>query len=271
MRFIAFEGAHQVAAWSAEYIIDAINTAAPTAQRPFVLGLPTGSTPLATYQRLIQAYQAHRISFEHVVTFNMDEYAGLAKTSPDSYWYFMQHHFFDHIDINPQNTHRLDGGSLDPTSECADFEAKIQELGGVDLFLGGIGSDGHIAFNEPGTSLHSRTRLCRLSERTRMDNARFFADHIARVPTHALSVGIETIMAAKTVVILATGSHKANAISDAIEGSINHLSPISYLQLHRDSIIVSDIDACQELKVKTLKHFQHIERAEIAKFNHLEE
>lgn len=271
MRLIALQHAQQVAAWSAEHIVEAINSANPTAQQPFVLGLPTGATPLATYQRLIQAYQAKRVSFEHVITFNMDEYLGIAKTSPDSYHHFMHHHFFDHVDIRAENIHILDGDSADPANECAEFEQKIQSVGGIDLFLGGVGSDGHIAFNESGTALHSQTRLCQLSEKTRSDNARFFDHNIERVPTHALSVGVGTIMAAQSVVILASGRHKANAIAAAIEGGVNHLSPISYLQLHRDSIIVADINACEELKVKTLRHFQHIERAEITKFNHIEE
>jgi glucosamine-6-phosphate deaminase len=259
MRLVIHESSDAVADWAARYVKQRINAFAPTAARPFVLGLPTGSTPLKMYQKLIEFYQTGQLSFQHVVTFNMDEYVGLPEDHPESYHAFMYRHLFNQIDIPPQQVHILDGNAADVKAECQQYEDQIQALGGIELFIGGVGTDGHIAFNEPGSSLKSRTRLKPLTANTRLANARFFNNDITKVPKHALTVGVGTIMDAREVMILAQGDNKALALYQAIEGSVNHLWTISALQLHPDSIMVCDEDATLELKVKTVKYFKELE------------
>ncbi|HBQ55916.1 MAG TPA: glucosamine-6-phosphate deaminase, partial [Porphyromonadaceae bacterium] len=158
MRLIIQSDANQMAQWAANYIAAKINKANPTSEKPFVLGLPTGSSPLLTYKALIKLYESGVVSFENVITFNMDEYIGLPKDHPQSYYTFMWQNFFNHIDIKKENVHILNGMAEDPEAECKAYEDAMKDAGGVDLFLGGIGPDGHIAFNEPGSSLSSRTR-----------------------------------------------------------------------------------------------------------------
>lgn len=272
MRLIICESADQVAHWAASYVKHRISTFAsdclaqslqadrPIVHRPFVLGLPTGSTPLPMYRRLIQFYQQGALSFKNVVTFNMDEYVGLPANHPQSYRAYMHRHFFDHIDIPPEQIHLLDGNAIDIDRECESYEAKIKALGGVELFVGGVGEDGHIAFNEPGSSLQSRTRIKTLTYSTRLANARFFDHDLSQVPKSALTVGVGTISDAREVMILAQGYHKAIALQQAIEGGINHMWSISALQLHPRSLIVCDEDATLELKVKTVKYFKELER-----------
>lgn len=248
-----------ISTWSANYIKQRIREFNPTIDRPFVLGLPTGSTPITTYQKLIEFYQNGEMSFANVITFNMDEYVGLSTDHPQSYHSYMYRHLFNHIDIKPENINILNGNAPDLELECQRYEDKIAHLGGIELFMGGVGDDGHIAFNEPGSSLNSRTRIKILTYSTRLANARFFNNDINQVPKFALTVGVGTIMDAKEVMILAKGYYKALAIYHAIEGSINHIWTISVLQLHPKSIIVCDEDATLELKVKTVKYFQEIE------------
>lgn len=173
----------------------------------------------------------------------------------------MYKHFFSHVDIPPQNINILDGNAPDLASECASFEARIARYGGIELFLGGVGSDGHIAFNEPGSSLNSRTRVKTLAFDTILANSRFFNDDMAQVPRMALTVGIRTIMEAREVVIVATGAHKALAIKEGLEGGVNHMWTISSLQLHQHPLIVCDRDATLELKVKTVHYFESIEKS----------
>ncbi len=252
MRLILCPTAVEVAEWAAQHILRRIADFAPTSDRPFVLGLPAGSTPLKLYARLIERYQQGKISFQHVVTFNMDEYVGLPQNHPQSYHTYMHQNFLNHIDIPAQNVHILNGNAPDLAAECAAYEDKIRSFGGVNLFIGGVGEDGHIAFNEPGTSLASRTHLQALGDRTRRVNARFF-DHPSQVPTHALTVGVGTILDAQEVMILAQGAAKAQAIHHAVEGCVNHMWTISALQLHPNALIVCDEDATLELKVKTVR------------------
>lgn len=260
MRVIIKENPQTCANWAAEYIAKQINDFAPTSDRPFVLGLPTGSTPLPTYKRLIELYKAGKVSFAHVVTFNMDEYIGLPADHPQSYHYFMHENFFKHIDIQPQNIHILDGMAAQPEQEAADYEAQIKSFGGIHLFLGGVGEDGHIAFNEPGSSLVSRTRVKTLTTDTRKVNARFFNDDMKQVPETALTVGVGTILDAKEVLILITGHKKARALQHAVEGGVSQMWTVSALQLHPKSILVCDDDATDELKVATVKYFKDIEK-----------
>lgn len=259
MRLIIQSDANQMAQWAANYIAAKINKANPTSEKPFVLGLPTGSSPLLTYKALIKLYESGVVSFENVITFNMDEYIGLPKDHPQSYYTFMWQNFFNHIDIKKENVHILNGMAKDPEAECRAYEDAMKDAGGVDLFLGGIGPDGHIAFNEPGSSLSSRTRIKTLTTDTVIANSRFFDNDVNKVPKTALTVGVGTVLDAKEVLILVNGHHKARALYHAVEGPINQMWTISALQLHQKGIIVCDYDACAELRVGTYKYFLDIE------------
>ncbi len=259
MRVVIKKDYDACSVWTARYIARRILDAEPTEQKPFVLGLPTGSTPIGTYQELIRLYKAGKISFKHVVTFNMDEYVGLAPDHPQSYHYFMYDNFFNHVDIKKENIHILDGLAADPVAECEAYEKAIRDAGGIDLFLGGIGSDGHIAFNEPGSSLASRTRVKTLTQETLIANSRFFDGDISKVPSQAFTVGVGTICDAKEVIIMVNGKSKAAALAHGIEQSVSQMWPISALQLHRKSIIVCDDSSIDELKVGTVRYFKDIE------------
>ena len=259
MRLIIEDTPQEVARWTAEYIISRIKAKEQRTSAPFVLGLPTGSTPLETYKELIRRHKAGEVSFRNVITFNMDEYVGLAEEHPESYHSFMRHNFFEHIDIRPENIHILDGNAPDLAKECAGYEAAIAAAGGIDLFLGGVGEDGHIAFNEPFSSLSSLTRVKTLTPDTIAVNARFFGGDVSAVPTRALTVGVGTILAAREVVILATGRRKARAVRHGIEGGYNHQWTVSALQTHPSGIIVCDEAAAEELRVATYRYFKAIE------------
>jgi len=259
MRLIIQPDAVQMAQWAANYIAARIIKANPTHAKPFKLGLPTGSSPLNCYKALIKLYETGVVSFENVVTFNMDEYLGLPEDHPQSYHTFMWDNFFRHIDIKKENVHILNGMANDPEAECAAYEKAIADAGGIDLFLGGIGPDGHIAFNEPGSSLSSRTRVKTLTTDTVIANSRFFDNDVEKVPKTALTVGVGTVLDAREVLILVNGHHKTRALYHAVEGAITQMWTISALQLHPKGIIVSDYDACAELKVGTYKYFLDIE------------
>lgn len=259
MRVIIKDNFTDCSSWVAGYIAYRIKKARPSAKKPFVLGLPTGSTPLGVYKELIKLYQNKKVSFEHVVTFNMDEYVGLGPDDKNSYHHFMFENFFNYININPKNIHILNGLTKDYAAECENYEAAIKAYGGIDLMLGGVGSDGHIAFNEPFSSLSSRTRIKTLAPTTIKDNSRFFDNDINKVPTQALTIGVGTIMDAKEVIIMASGCGKAEAIHQAIEGSINHKWTISALQMHQYGIIVCDNNAAKKLDSSTIAYFKSIE------------
>jgi len=259
MRLIIQPEPSGISTWVAEYVAEKIRTFSPTAERPFVLGLPTGSTPLGTYQKLIELHNKGLVSFKHVVTFNMDEYVGIPKNHPQSYYTFMWDNFFGHIDILPENANVLNGNAPDLNAECDAYEAKIKSLGGIHLFLGGIGADGHIAFNEPCSSLQSRTRIKTLTQDTIIANSRFFDNDVNLVPKLSLTVGVGTVMDAQEVLIMVNGHSKALALYHAIEGSISHLWTISALQMHPKGIIVCDEAATVELKVGTYRYFKDIE------------
>ncbi len=216
-----------------------------------VLGLATGSTPVAMYNELAKAVEAKEVSFKDVRTWNLDEYYGLAPTHDQSYRYFMNENLFNKIDIDKANTHVLNGLAADPVAECAAYEAQIKDAGGIDLQVLGIGSDGHIAFNEPGTSLKSRTSMVYLTPSTIKDNARlFFHDKLDEVPTRALSMGVGTICEAKKIVMLAFGAGKADALKGMIEGGMSQFCTASALQAHNDAWIFCDEDAASKLKLK---------------------
>lgn len=249
--------------WAAVYVAKRIIEAKPTKEKPFVLGLPTGGTPLAMYKRLVQFYKDGIISFENIITFNMDEYVGLSPANDQSYHYYMYENFFKHINMKEENINILNGLAVDYKKECEDYEAKIKSVGGIDLFLGGIGPDGHIAFNEPGSSLSSRTRDKELTMDTIIANARFFDGDIDRVPKLSLTVGVGTILDAREVLIMVNGHNKARALHHAVEQGVNHMWTVSALQLHPKGIIVSDEAACTELKVGTYRYFKDIEKANL--------
>jgi glucosamine-6-phosphate deaminase len=258
MRLIIQPDVAGISNWAANYIADSIQQFSPSADKPFVLGLPTGSTPLGTYKKLIELYNAGKVSFRHVVTFNMDEYVGIHKNHPQSYHTFMWDNFFGHIDILPENVNILNGNAPDLVAECEAYEAKMNALGGIQLFLGGIGADGHLAFNEPGSSLRSRTRIKTLTQDTIIANSRFFDNDVNQVPKLALTVGIGTVMDSKEVLIVVNGHNKARALQQAVEGSVNQMWTITALQLHPKGIIVCDEAATVELKVGTYQYFKEI-------------
>ncbi|MDR2509924.1 MAG: glucosamine-6-phosphate deaminase [Spirochaetaceae bacterium] len=260
MRLVIKENYGAACLWAAQYIADKINGAKASAEKPFVLGLPTGSSPVGIYRELISMNKSGKLSFKNTVTFNMDEYVGLEARHPQSYRTFMRENFFQHIDINEENTNILDGTAKDLAAECENYEKKIAARGGIDLFLGGMGEDGHIAFNEPGSSLSSRTRVKTLTKETREVNARFFDGKASNVPAMALTVGVGTIMDAREVLIIVNGRRKARALAAAVEGSVTHLWTLSCLQMHPRSVIVCDEDATDELKVGTVRYFNDIER-----------
>lgn len=259
MRLIIQPDYSDLSRWSANYVASKINAFAPTADRPFVLGLPTGSSPLGMYKELIKLYQAGKVSFNNVVTFNMDEYVGLPKEHPESYHSFMWNNFFSHIDICAENVNILNGNAENPEEECQRYEDKIKAVGGIHLFLGGIGPDGHIAFNEPCSSLSSRTRMKTLTKDTIIANSRFFDNDVNKVPKTALTVGVGTVLDAKEVLIMVNGHNKARALASVVEGSVNHKWTISALQLHPKGIIVCDEAATEEIKVGTYRYFMDIE------------
>lgn len=259
MRIIIKNNYEEMSKWAAYYIAKRIKLASKDNNKPFVLGLPTGSSPLGTYIELINLYNKGVISFKNVVTFNMDEYVGLDETHEQSYHYFMWENFFKHIDIPKENVNILNGNASDLSKECQEFEDKIKSYGGIDLFLGGIGEDGHIAFNEPGSSLASRTRIKTLTYDTLVANSRFFDNDVNKVPKTALTVGVGTIMDSREVLIIISGIKKARALKKGIEEGVNHMWTISMIQLHRHGIIVCDEESTMEIKVGTVKYFKEIE------------
>ena len=263
MRVIIEPNYQLLSQWAANHVIGLINAANPTEDKPFVLGLPTGSSPLGMYQALVRAYQDGIVSFRNVVTFNMDEYVALPESHPESYHSFMRKNFFDHVDCPEENIHILNGNAEDLEEECRMYEDTILKYGGIDLFVGGIGPDGHIAFNVPGSSLSSRTRMKTLTSDTRIANSRFFGGDPANVPQYALTVGVGTVMDAREVMILCNGHAKTHALQAAIEGPVTHMWTVSALQMHRHGIIVCDDASCDELKVATYRYFKEKERNNI--------
>ena len=260
MRLIIEPDYDKVSEWAACYVASRINAANPTPEKPFVLGCPTGSSPLGMYKKLIELNKAGKVSFQNVVTFNMDEYVGLPEDHPESYHSFMWNNFFNHIDIKKENVNILNGNAADLDKECEEYEARIAAAGGIDLFMGGVGPDGHIAFNEPGSSLVSLTRQKTLTQDTIIANSRFFDNDVNKVPKQALSVGVATVLDSKQVLILALGHKKARALQQCVEGPYSHVCTISAMQVHPHGIVVCDEPATVELKVGTYRYFKDIEK-----------
>ena len=258
MKVYIREKAEDASLWVAHRIAEAINAKAKKTNKPFVLGLCTGSTPIRTYAELGRMVKAGEVSFRNVISFNMDEYVGLPVEHPESYHSFMQRQLFSLIDEPAENIHILNGNARDLEAECDAFEKAIVAAGGIDLFFGGIGEDGHIAFNEPFSSLQSRTRVVSLTEDTIRVNSRFFNNDPNQVPKQALSVGVATVLDSKEVVILALGPKKARAVAAAIEGPMTHYNTVSSLQNHPEGVLVLDDAAAQELKVSSYRYFREV-------------
>jgi len=212
-----------------------------------VLGFATGSTPLGMYAELIRMHKEEGLDFSKVVTFNLDEYVGLPPAHERSYHHFMWKNLFDHVNVNPRYVHIPDGMADDVVEQCDWYERKIEEFGGIDLQILGIGVNGHIAFNEPGSSLGSRTRIKTLKETTRRDNARFF-DSLNEVPEYAITMGVGTIMEAHGLLLLASGTEKADAVAATVEGPITAKYPATIVQMHRFATILIDRDAAANLQ-----------------------
>ena len=247
MKVLILKTKEEACEWVANHLILAIKEFKPTPEKKFlVLGLPTGSTPVPVYEKLVKAYQNKEISFKNVITFNMDEYLGLAPTHNQSYHYFMDENLFNHIDLPKSQIHILDGLASNPQQECVDYEEKIASFGGIDIQLGGIGENGHLAFNEPGTPFDSLTHVQQLTDNTIEVNSRFF-EKKSDVPQKALTIGLQTIFNAKEVIVLALGEKKAEAVYKSVRGEVSYLCPASMIQNHSNGIFVVDEAAALKL------------------------
>lgn len=226
-----------------------------------VLGLATGGTPVGCYQRLVRMHNEEELDFSQIVTFNLDEYVGLPKDHNQSYHRFMWDNLFDKINIVTANVHIPDGNAEDLHAACDEYEMEIDEHGGIDVQLLGIGTNGHIAFNEPGSSLGGRTKIKTLTEHTRQDNSRFF-DSIEDVPKYCVTMGIGTIMESSKLLLLASGDNKAEAVAQAVEGPITASVPASVIQLHPDVTVIMDRAAAGRLTRSYLSEPHHLEDEE---------
>lgn len=227
---------------------DAIASALKSKPEP-VVGLATGSSPLAIYDELSRRVADGKLSFAATRAFTLDEYVGLPADHPERYRNVIQSVFVDHVDIDPARVQGPDGLADDLEAACTAYELAIRDAGGVDVQILGIGTDGHIAFNEPGSSLASRTRIKTLTKQTREDNARFFGDDVSAVPVHCLTQGIGTIMEARHIVLVATGRAKAEAIHQLVEGPISALWPATILQMHPHVTVIIDAGAASRIQL----------------------
>jgi glucosamine-6-phosphate deaminase len=254
MRVIILPDAASVSCRAAQFVANLVR------QKPScVLGLATGGSPLGLYRELIRLHKEESLDFSYVTTFNLDEYVGLGPTHPQSYRHFMQENLFSHLNIPHHRTHVPDGRTLDFTTYGNRYEQMIRESGGIDLQVLGIGSDGHIAFNEPGSSLGSRTRVKTLAKETIRDNARFFGSE-EKVPRLAITMGVGTILESQRCVLVAMGAGKAQAIRDTVEGPITAQVTASALQLHRDAICIVDEAAASLLTRRD--YYNEVEQAQ---------
>ncbi|WP_152655441.1 glucosamine-6-phosphate deaminase [Oceanobacillus sp. CFH 90083] len=241
MNIIKAENYKDMSQLAAQKLINQVN------EKPdSVLGLATGSTPEGLYKEIIQAYKEGNVSFKDVTTFNLDEYVGLTKDNNQSYHYYMHHLLFDHIDINSGQANLPNGDASDLQEECSQYDNAIQQAGGVDIQILGIGLNGHIGFNEPGTPFSIQTHIVDLDESTRQANARFF-DSIDNVPFQAITMGIDSIMQSKGIILLVSGSQKAEALAKLVNGPVTEDFPASILQEHANVTIIADQDALSEL------------------------
>jgi len=237
MNVVVVKNYNEISCQTAQLITDQIIN-----KKNSVLGLATGSTPNGMYKKLIRLNQERKADFSEVVTFNLDEYYGLSPEHPQSYHFFMWDAFFKHINIKPENVHLLNGVTKNIDKECTQYEALIQKSGGIDLQILGIGTNGHIGFNEPDISLNGRTHLVNLTAKTIRANSRFF-NNTQEVPKQAITMGIGTIMRAKKIILLANGKRKARVIERTINGPITTKVPATVLQLHNNVTIIVDQEA----------------------------
>jgi glucosamine-6-phosphate deaminase len=249
MEVVIKQDYEQMSKAAAQIVVDVLNTK-PNA----VLGMATGSTPLGLYQELVRLHKMGQVDFSSVTTFNLDEYVGLPANHPQSYHYFMHEHFFQHVNIPRHNINIPSGTTSNYPAFCQWYEGRIAECGGIDVQILGIGTDGHIAFNEPGSSLSSRTRLKTLSKQTIDDNARFF-ERRDSVPIYAITMGVGTILDARQLVLVASGKSKAKAIAQAIEGPVTSMVTASAIQLHRDARVIVDLAAAAHLTMREYYEF----------------
>lgn len=241
MKLIEVRDYEEMSQLAAKLIIEQVQDSST-----FVMGLATGATPIGTYEQLIKAHR-EGISFGHVETFNLDEYVGLAKDHPESYHYFMDTHLFQHLDIPKENIHLLDGMAPDIEAECQQFEQKIQSAGGIDLQLLGIGVNGHIGFNEPYTPFDSLTHVTELTQETKDANAKYFASP-EQVPSHAMTMGIGTIMRSRRIILLISGKNKAEILAKLLESEVSESLPASILKTHPQATLIADQDALSLVK-----------------------
>lgn len=258
MRLLICTDYEAVSVKAADHICAAIRRHGDQA-RPFVLGLPTGSSPLGTYRELVRRFHRGEVSFRNVVTINMDEYLGIPEAHPQSYHTYMRENLFRYLDIPQENSHIPNGNAPDPVAECTRYEGVIAALGGIDLFFSGVGHDGHIAFNVAGSSLRSRTRVQKLNLQTRAANARFFGQDASKVPTHAITVGVGTITDARQVLVVVSGEEKAEALKHGVEDGVTHMWTISALQLHPDAVVICDEASTRGLRQETVEMFRFLE------------
>ncbi|KAK2170239.1 hypothetical protein NP493_1156g01006 [Ridgeia piscesae] len=256
MKVVIMKDYEDVSDWTAKYIRKKILEFQPSNESYFVLGLSSGTQHLGLYRKLIELYDRGLISFKYVKTFNTCEYAGLEKDSTESTTNFMWNNFFQDIDITGENVNIMDGNAEDLDQECADYEAKIKEAGGIHLFVAGISANGDVGCNETGSSLVSRTRVKSQSVEVIRRNAKFFGGDIRLVPTRALTVGIATVMEAREVILLVTGEEQAANVKNAIERGVNHICPLSAFQQHEHCVFVLDENATLDLRVRTVAHYK---------------
>ncbi|KAB7707200.1 glucosamine-6-phosphate deaminase [Bacillus aerolatus] len=242
MKLIKVKDYNELSETAARLVLEKVK-----ANPDIVLGLATGGTPEGMYKRLVEDHRSAGTSYKNVTTFNLDEYAGLSQADPNSYYAYMREHLFDHIDVPKENVHLPDGEKEDLDAECIQYEQLIKEAGNVDLQVLGIGGNGHIGFNEPGTPFDSHTHVVTLDESTREANARYFSS-LDEVPTQALTMGIQTIMRAKEIVLLASGKSKAEAVAQLLKEEANENFPASILTTHPNVTVIVDEEATASVK-----------------------
>jgi len=257
------EGPEDVSMWVAQYILKCITEAAPTASKPYVMMLSTGTSVTRVYKLLGDLVKQKKLSFRHVITFNTDEYVDLPENHPHSYHTRMYKDLFQYIDIDPINVNFLNGNASDLETECKAYEQRIAKVGGIDLFVSGTGEEGQVAMNEPGSSSSGKTHWQYISRSTRLRKAEQWGVPIDRVPKAGLSVGWATIMSSKEVLTVVFGQHKASALNKCIEQGINHMFPLSSLQDHVGACVVADVDATSELRTRTVQYFKGIEKVSL--------
>lgn len=241
MNIIIKNNYEEVSQVAADFLLNTVKD-----KKNAVLGLPTGSTPIGMYEKVVEEHKKGNVSFKDIKTFNLDEYVNLDRDNINSYYYFMNSNLFSHIDIDKNNIHIPNGMADDVEKECREYEEKLQSSGSMDILFLGIGINGHIGFNEPGESFQTTTHVTHLEHNTIEANARFF-DKLEDVPTTALTMGMKTILSAKKIVLIATGENKANAVNEMVNGKVTPKMPASVLQLHNDVTIIIDNLAASKL------------------------